>query len=388
MASLIDVNNLSKSFGARPLFEGIRFTIADGSRTGLIGPNGAGKSTLLRILAGQIEPDSGELIRQRGLRVAFLEQQPQLNPDLDLHANVLVGASDHQSINAERTVDELISRFGLDQVGAHTSVQTLSGGWRKRVALAREVARQPDLLLLDEPTNHLDIEGIVWLEEFLRKASFSVLTITHDRLFLQNVATRILELDRRNPGGLITVDGDYATYLDRKQALIDAQERQEQSLRNKLRRETEWLRRGDKARSTKQKARIDRAGTLESEVDELQLRNTSRVARLDFQAAGSTTHRLIEAHRISKSYGDTELFSKFSLLVHSKSRIGLLGRNGCGKSTLIRVLLGQEQPDEGTIKHSDQLSVAYFEQGREGIDPKLPVIEALTPDGDHVFFGG
>ena len=388
MATLIDVNSLTKSYGVRTLFTDLRFTIPEEARIGLIGPNGAGKSTLLRIIAGQVEADGGEIIRKRDLRVAFLEQQPQLEEEADIKTNVLAGIEEQNSAVASRLADELISRFGLDNYGGQTVVNTLSGGWRKRVALAREVARRPDLLLLDEPTNHLDIESIIWLENFLAQAKFSVLTITHDRLFLQNVANVIWDLDRRNPRGLIAIEGDYATFIERKEALLDAQERQEQSLRNKLRRETEWLRQGAKARSTKQKARIDRAGDLAVEVRDVKARNVSRVAKLDFQAAESGKHRLIEAIRISKGYGERQLFSKFSLLVNGKSRIGLLGRNGCGKSTLIRVLLGSELPDEGTIKRADQLSVAYFEQGRGTLHPQHTPLEVLAPDGDHVFFGG
>ncbi len=388
MASLIDVNGITKAYGARPLFSSIRFSIEEGARIGLIGPNGAGKSTLLQILAGLTDADEGQIIRRKGLRVALLEQQPQLKLEADIRTNILEAVQDRSDSSAIQYVDELISRFGLDSLPAGATVSSLSGGWRKRVALAREVAKQPDLLLLDEPTNHLDIESILWLEEFLAQASFAIFAITHDRLFLQNVAARILELDRRNPLGLLSVDGDYATYLERKENLLTAQEQQEQSFKNRLRRETAWLRRGAKARSTKQKARIDRAADLKEQVEELKGRNVSRVARLGFQAAETTKARLIEAKGISKSYNGQSLFSKFNLLLHSKSRIGLLGRNGCGKSTLIRVLLGEETPETGTVKHSDQLSVAYFTQTRDTLDPKLSMLEVLAPDGDHVFFGG
>jgi ATP-binding cassette subfamily F protein uup len=387
MSSLIDVSNLSKSHGARILFADIRFSIEEGARIGLIGPNGAGKSTLLKILANQVEPDAGQIIRRKGLRVAMLEQQPILAKELDIRQNIVSALPDVHDSVALQYVDEVLSRFALDDY-LKVPVATLSGGLLKRVALAREIAKQPDLLLLDEPTNHLDIESILWLESFLLSTKFSILTITHDRLFLQNVADRILELDRRNPQGLITVEGDYAKYLERKELLLTAQEQQEQSLRNKLRRETAWLRQGAKARSTKQKARIDRAADLADDVASLKSRNRSATARMSFQSADTTKNRLIEAKSVSKSYAGRHLFRKLNLLIHSRTRLGLLGRNGAGKSTLLRVLLGEEPPDEGTVKHSDQLSVAYFTQTRESLNPQMNMLEVLAPGGDHVFYAG
>jgi ATP-binding cassette subfamily F protein uup len=184
----------------------------------------------------------------------------------------------------------------------------LSGGWKKRVALARELMKKPDLLLLDEPTNHLDIEGVLWLEELLANSRFATLTITHDRLFLQRVANRILELDRKNPGGLLSIQGDYAAYLEAKEILVSGQERREIILKNTLRRETEWLRQGAKARTTKQQARIQRHGELTEEVKELEYRNQFRTVQIDFQGAGKNPKRLIEANHLSKSFGDRPFF--------------------------------------------------------------------------------
>jgi ABC transport system ATP-binding/permease protein len=394
MAILVTARNLSKSFGSRPLFEGVSFTLAEGERVGLIGPNGAGKTTLLRILAGADTPDAGELSPRRGLGVGHLEQVPAFAPGRTVREIVLepaAGLTDPElQWRKGRRADELISRLGLagPEAGADVPVDRLSGGWRKRVALARELLREPDLLLLDEPTNHLDVDSILWLEDLLAKARFATVTITHDRLFLQRIANRILELDRRNEGGLLSVDADYATFVERKADLMAAQEQRETSLRNTLRRETEWLRQGAPARTTKQQARIQRAGLLAGEVDELVERNVVRNATIDFAGTGRNPRRLIEARAIAKSYGDKRIFRDLDLFLGPGSRVGLIGPNGCGKSTLLRVLVGQEAPDQGAILRADGLEVSFFEQHREALDPAVTVVDTLCPGGDHVTFRG
>ena len=393
MAILATARGLTKSFSARPLFQGVGFTLAEGERIGLIGPNGAGKSTLLRILAGVDSPDSGELALRRGLRVGHVAQVPVFRPGQTVREAVLEPAefvdADHRW-QAEARADELIARLELSgsQAGADAPVERLSGGWRKRVALARELSREPELLLLDEPTNHLDVESILWLEKFLAQAPFATITVTHDRLFLQRVSNRILELDPRNEGGLLSVDGDYATFLERKEELLAAQERQETTLRNTLRRETEWLRRGAKARSTKQQARIQRAEALVGAVEELAARNVSGTAALDFGSAGRKPKRLIEAKGIGKTYAGKIIFQGIDLFLGPGSRLGLIGKNGCGKSTLLRVLVGQEAPDTGEVIRADNFQVAYFEQQRESLDPNVTVIDTLCPGGDQVDFRG
>ncbi|HVY36655.1 MAG TPA: ABC-F family ATP-binding cassette domain-containing protein [Polyangia bacterium] len=387
MSILLTAQELSASFGARPLFEGVSFTVSDGERIGLIGPNGAGKSTLLRILAGLHSADRGAVARQRGLRVALLEQVPRFAAGATVRAAVEEAA-------AEGAADDVLARLSLTgrgggAVSPETPVASLSGGWKKRVALGRELARRPDLLLLDEPTNHLDVESIEWLESLLaRPDGPATITVTHDRLFLQRVTTRILELDPRNAGGLLSVDGDYATYTRVKAEAMHAQERREVVLRNTLRRETEWLRRGAAARTTKQQARIARAGDIAKEVDELTTRNQSRSVGLEFQSAERRPRRLIEARGVAKSYDGRAIFTGVDLFVGPGTRIGLLGPNGCGKSTLLRVLLGEEPPSAGTVLRADGLQVAYFQQNRELLDPEATVADTLSPDGDHVTFRG
>ncbi len=391
---LISVKNLSQSFVHRTLFEDIGFSIEDGEHIGLIGPNGAGKSTLLKIVAGKMSADRGDVIFQKGVGLGFLEQVPVFRDGATIASAILEGLEGTESEGhlsdweGELLVSEQIAKLSLSQFSPDQSIETLSGGWRKRVALARELVKQPALLLLDEPTNHLDVESIYWLEDLLSRSNFATLTVTHDRLFLQRIATRILELDRRNPKGLLSVRGTYADYLEAKEQLISAQEQQEQSLKNTLRRETEWLRRGPKARTTKQQARIDRAEDLKKDVDDIKSRNQSRTAGIEFQHSQRLPKKLLEAQHISKAFGDRQLFENFNLTLSPGARIGLLGRNGCGKSTLIRVLLGHEKPDQGTVFHSESLIASYFEQNRSVLDLETTVAKTLAPHSDQVIYRG
>jgi ATP-binding cassette subfamily F protein uup len=387
MAVLLSARGLTHAFGARPLFTGVSFTLSDGDRVGLIGPNGAGKSTLLKILAGTIAPDRGDVARRGTLRSAYLEQVTELPFETVREAVAdRVPKDDHG--DGEGLVDTWINRLELDP---EARLSALSGGWLKRVALARALVTDPELLLLDEPTNHLDVESILWLERFLAGSRFATLTVTHDRLFLQRVSRRILELDRRNAGGLLDVAGDYAAYLDHKAELMSAQEQREQALRNTLRRETEWLRRGPSARGVKQVARIERAGALADEVGELTLRNRVGKVTLDFQSRDPNEmrpKRLIEARKIAKRYGDVEVIAPLDLFIGPKTRLGLVGRNGCGKSTLLKLLTGQLEPDTGELLRADSLQIAYFEQNRASLDTTRSVAETVSPDGDFVHFRG
>lgn len=386
VAILLSVQNLEKSFGAKTLFEPISFAIETGDRVGLIGSNGAGKSTLLKILAGRETPDDGDVIRTRGLKLGFLEQDPRFGPDDTIFSAV----AENLDVENLGRVNEWLRRMALVDDGRHeeTRVDSLSGGWKKRLALARELVHEPDLLILDEPTNHLDLESILFLEELFQTARFATLTVTHDRMFLERVANRILDLDRKNPGGLFSVNGTYADYLEAKDAMLSAQAKREEVARNTLRRETEWLRRGAKARTTKQTARIGRAEALGSEVEELSSRNLSRSAQIDFHSAERNPQKLIEAAGISQSFQDEKLFGPIDLLVTPRSRLGLLGANGSGKTTLIRILLGELKPTSGTVKTAEKLRVAYFAQHRAELNPQISVLKTLCPEGDTIQFKG
>jgi ATP-binding cassette subfamily F protein uup len=382
MSQLISAHQLSHSFAARQLFRQVSLGVFEGDRIGLVGPNGAGKSTLLKILAREIKPDQGEVTYRRGLRLGFLPQNPVFKPDETL-MDALVSKA-HDPVEAMATAYMWISKLGLDRFDTEVNVNTLSGGWKKRVALGRELITEPELLLLDEPTNHLDVESILWLEEFIEQSPMAFITITHDRLFLQRISNKIFDLDPRNPNHLLVIDGDYVKYLEAKELLLAGQQHREWTLKNTLRRETEWLRRGAKARQTKQKSRIERAHDLKDDVQELAARNRNRKVNIEFGEGDKAPKRLIAAEGISKR----DLFRDFSMLVTPKSRIGLLGRNGAGKSTLIRVLLGQETPDTGTVQIADGIKISYFEQNRETLNPKLSLLKNICPDGDYVNFQG
>jgi len=390
MAILLTAKEIQHSFGARPLFKGLNFVIESKDRVGLIGPNGAGKSTLLKILAGKIPQEEGELSLKKGLKIGFLEQTPKLDLNATIEETLLSGAEDPLSSEAHALALEWMGKLGIDSQGfsAETRLQQLSGGWQKKVALARELVKEPELLLLDEPTNHLDIESILWLEELIQRAPFAVVVITHDRVFLQSITNRMFELNSQYPQGVLAVNGDYATYLELRESQLTQQKAEEVTLKNKLRRETEWLRRGAKARTTKQQARIQRAHELMDNVEELEFRNRKREVALDFQAAQKQPNRLIEARNISKSFGGKALFTDFSVFIGPGSRVGLLGRNGCGKSTLIRCLLGTEPVDTGLVLRAEALSVAYFEQKRESLDLNQSVQKTLCPGGDSVVYRG
>lgn len=388
---LIIAHQLSKSFPGRDLFINISFGIEEGERVGLIGPNGAGKSTLLKMMLGLESPDRGDLSLARNLKLAYLEQNPTFAPGATVMSTLLEGALDVHDWKEIQRAEKWIVDLEFEELqsgNADTLVATLSGGWKKRLALARELMRGPQLLLLDEPTNHLDVEGIIWLEEIISSGQFATLTITHDRAFLQKISTRIIELDRRHKDGLLSVKGDYASYLQIRESLMLAQEKEESSLKNTLRRETEWLRRGAKARTTKQQARIQRAEDLKKVVSELSARNKEQTVKLAFQSADKNSKILINAKEISKQYNGVEIIPMLDLVITFKTRLGLLGRNGCGKSTLIQMLAGKLVTDTGLIKKSDNLEIAWFEQNRESLDQNLTLAQTISPDGDHVDYQG
>ncbi len=393
MSILINAHQITKSFGTKRLFKNLSFSIHEGERIGLIGPNGAGKSTLLKMIYAESDtesaahPDSGDLSFKNGIRIGFLDQVPRFKPDATILTGVLnpKDLEDWEKLNLAR---EFISRFELDRWEDETKVSSLSGGWQKRLALIRELVKQPDLLLLDEPTNHLDIESILLLENFLARSPFATLTITHDRAFLQNVANRIIEINPRHEGGMLSVNGDYVQFLETRELLIHSQERAETVLKNTLRRETEWLRRGAKARTTKQQARINRHGDLSETVEDLNARNQTKKARIDFISTEKSPKKLVEVVNLGKTFGSKEIFSDINLILNPGTRLGLLGPNGIGKSTFINVLLGIEKPTTGSVTLAENLKISYFDQSRRSLDPLLTVKETVCPTGDHVQFQG
>lgn len=389
MSVLISVNQLGHAFGSQTLFENLTFSLSKGEKTALIGKNGAGKSTLLKIIAGVLKPDFGEIARTRGLRVGYLEQVPQFKPGIKVRDAVLGDLIDQESWESIGIAEEAMSRLGItskENSLEEKKVSELSGGWQKKVALARELAKQPDILLLDEPTNHLDLDSILWLEDWIKQSSLCILTISHDRSFLRQIANRVIEVDRRNPDGILSIQGNYDTFLTTKEAYLQQQASRASSMQNLLRNELTWLRRGAKARTTKQKARIDRTLELQSSVQNYKSLNRSREMDLEFESSTGQPKKLVDAQNISKSYGGRTLFENLDLKITPKTRIGLLGKNGIGKSTLIKVLVGNEKPTTGEVFKNDRLQVAYFEQNRAKLDPNKTVLKTVCPYGETVEF--
>jgi ABC transport system ATP-binding/permease protein len=386
---LLTGRNLSKHYGPRLLFTGITLGFEEGERVGLIGANGSGKSTLLRIFAGEEHADEGELIARRQLRVGYVPQEDSFDAGrsvIDVVADAVDAAhlDDHER---HLRAGILLDRAGFTDASQH--VENLSGGWRKRLAIVRQLAREPDLLLLDEPTNHLDVEGILWLEKLVKGAPFATLIVSHDRRFLESVANRVIELGRAYPEGFLSHQGTYSDFVEKREEFLAAQAGRERALASGVRREIEWLRRGAKARTTKAKGRIDRAGDMMSELADLRQRNTQAgAAKIDFTASDRKTRKLLEAKRVGKSLGGRELFRDVSFVLSPGTKLGLLGPNGSGKSTLIRLMTGALQPDAGEIVRADGLRVVLFDQHREQLDPQQALRRALVPSGgDVVQFG-
>ncbi len=388
---LLSCESVSKQFGARPLFERLSFGLFEGDRVGLVGPNGSGKSTLLKILAGIEEPDAGTRSLRRGVRIGYVSQDPAFPPERSAEEVVEEGLADSPLEEFERAARAgvVLGRLGFRD--PRQAAGTLSGGWVKRLAIARELARAPDVLLMDEPTNHLDLEGILELEEILAAEPLAYVVVSHDRYFLENVARRMLELDRAYADGLLAVDGSYSDLLERRDQVLQNQADYQETLANRARREVEWLRRGPKARGTKAKARIDEAERLLSELDDVKERTgaaAGATAGLDLAASGRKTKRLLAARGLGKSFDGKRVLAGVDLLIRPGTRLGVLGANGSGKTTLLSLLAGTLAPDEGEIERAPFLKVVRFEQGRESLDRGASLRRALAPEGDAVLYQG
>lgn len=388
MTLLLSVQGLSKRFGPRPLFTDLSLDLRAGERIGLIGPNGSGKSTLLRLLAGQDVPDAGSRSLRRGIRVGYVAQNDIFAAGQSVRAVVLAALAEAPIEDYERETQAAITLTQVGFTDFEQPAEQLSGGWRKRLSLARELVRNPDLLLLDEPTNHLDLPGIRWLERLLRAAPFGYLVATHDRTFLRAVADEVIEVSKVYPGGSFRVAGSYDDFTEKRDAFLDAQARQEQSVANQVRRETEWLGRKAAARTRKASSRIEDAARRREDLQELQYRNAAAgAAGIDFIATGRQTRKLLSVAGISKSIAGRTLFAGIDLLLTPGSKLGLLGPNGSGKSTLLRVLAGALAPDAGAVVRAEGLRSVMFEQGRAMLDPAATLRRALCPNGDTVMFG-
>jgi len=389
--SLITLLNAHIAFGERPLLDGAQLTVQVGERLGLIGRNGTGKSTLLGVLAGEIRLDDGELQRREGLRLALVEQEPQLplgetlRDSLLLRAKASAVGSDEAPVDErehwrlESRLEEFLHRFGLTGV---TSPASCSGGERKRAALALALALQPELLLLDEPTNHLDIEGIERLEELLLKVN-SVIVITHDRAFLDRVTSRIIELDR---GVLRSYPGSFAAYEQRKDEELAAEDTARRHFEKFWQQEEAWIRKGVEARRTRNEGRVRRLEQLR--IERATRRDRLGNIRFGLDAGERSGDLVVEFDSVSKGFAARPLVEGLSMRIMRSDRIGLIGPNGAGKSTLIRLILGELAPDAGTVRLGTRLNIAYFDQLRAQLDPSVTLADAISPGSDWVQLGG
>jgi len=390
MAYLINGQGLGVSYGARALFEGVSLTVDEGDRIGVIGPNGAGKTTLLRVLAGELEPETGTVLRRRMLRVAHVPQESSFDPEATVGAIVgeaaAVAAAGWMEDETERRVrvSKVLAQTGF--ADPEERAGKLSGGWHKRLAIAAALARDPAVLMLDEPTNHLDLEGILWLEELLLAGRMAVLVVSHDRTFLERVATRVLEVAPRYPGGVFSAAGSYSEFLHKREEYLMARAQYRDSLANRVRRELEWLGRGPKARTTKAQARIEEAQRLQDELATLGSLEPGPAAGIEMLSSGRKTRRLLVAKDVGKSLGERRLLSNLDLILQPRSCLGVVGANGSGKSTLLRLLAGELEPDQGWIRRADNLRTVYFDQNREQLDPTTTLRKALAEGSQEVIY--
>ena len=385
MPPIISAQGLSKRYGVAPLFQDISFTVSEGDRIGIIGPNGSGKSTLLEILNGRVSPDSGDVAIRKGTRVSCVLQISEFAAGETIRS-VIDKALDQAKIrDTERLsrIAEILGRAGFTDLDADAA--TLSGGWRKRLAITEALVQKPDILLLDEPTNHLDLAGIKWLETLLQNATFASVVVSHDRYFLENVANEIVELNSAYEDGALRVSGNYSTFLKAKEQYLHAQRNRQAALENRVHTEIDWLRRGPKARTTKSKARIDKAHEMIGELAEMNVRTRGTSAKIDFSASDRQTKQLLTLDGVSYALGDRTLFGNIHFIITSGMRVGLVGPNGSGKTTLLRLLKGELKPTHGSLRQAESLRIVYFDQNRE-LDPDMTLRRALAPDSDSVIY--
>lgn len=372
--NILNAEKISKTYGEKVLFDKVVLGVNKGDKIGVIGVNGTGKSTFLKIIAGIEEPDAGEIVSGRGVTVSYLAQAPQFNP-----GDTIVGYVIKDKNNAsEAEAKTILTKLGITDFDA--AINTLSGGQRKRIALARTLVSPAEVLILDEPTNHLDSDMVIWLEEYIKKFKGELIMVTHDRYFLDNVTNRIVELDS---GKLYGYDTNYSGFLELKTQREEMERATEAKRANILRRELEWIRRGCQARSTKQQARIDRYEDM---------KEASRQARASFEnkalEMNSVSTRLgkktIELSNICKSFGEKKVIDDFTYIFLRDDRIGIIGKNGCGKSTLMKIITGNLKPDSGSVEIGDTVRIGYFMQENEPLDEKMTVLEFVRSIGEYV----
>ena len=379
---LVSLDHVSLAYGHLPLLDEASIQIEPGERICVIGRNGTGKSTLLQIVGGELAPDAGDVWTQPGLRIGRLAQDAPLQDERPVFEVVSDGLGNlgEEDWQREQRVEMVLSRLSLP---ADVSVTTLSGGWRRRVLLASALVGQPDLLLLDEPTNHLDIESMTWLETFLVDYPGAVMFVSHDRVFLQRVATRIVELDR---GHLSSWPGDYATFLRSKEAQLATEAVHQAKFDKRLAEEEVWLRQGIKARRTRNEGRV--RALVEMRSDKAARRTQVGMVRLRADAGDRSGQLVLEAKGISKAYTQEPVVSDAAIRVMRGDRVGLIGPNGSGKTTLLRLLIGELEPDAGEVRRGANVQIAYYDQQREQLDPERTVFDTIADGNETVTVNG
>lgn len=385
MTSYLSIQNLTKFYSLNLLFKGISFTVYQGDRIGLLGPNGAGKSTLLKLIMGFDEPNEGTISKKKGLRIGYAAQSPIFEA-IPVEQVLMSCSTAPTEIEKQTEARVLLSKAAF--LDYNQSASALSGGWKKRLDILCAMIQKPDLLLLDEPTNHMDLEGILWLEKFLEREKISFLVVSHDRYFLDRVCNKMIELNPGFASGLLICNGSLSDYLEQKEAYFEAQLQEERGIASVVREEIEWLRKSPKARTTKSQSRIQNAYEMMESLEKIKQRNQTKKVTLEFTSSERETRKLLVAKNIGKSLGGRQLFKGLDILLAPGTRIGLVGKNGTGKTTLMKILSGKIAPDIGTLKYADDLKIVYFDQHREKIPPETRLRDALSPHSDYVNYLG
>lgn len=373
--NILNIEDITKVYGDKVLFDHVSLGINEGDKLGIVGINGTGKSTLLKMIAGLTQTDTGDIIKNNQADIAYLAQNVDFEPEDTVLSYVCRGkTSSHSDWNIEAEAKTILNKMHVEDLAA--CIETLSGGEKKRIAMARALLAPAKILLLDEPTNHLDSHMIVWLEEYLAKYKGCLIMVTHDRYFLDRVVNKIVEIDN---GKLYVYDTNYSGFLELKQQRLENEKAGYRKLQSVLRTEIEWVKRGAKARSTKQKARLERFEEMQN------TRGPAENKQVEMESAVSRMgKKSIEINDVSKSYGNKDLIRDFTYYTVRNERIGIVGENGCGKTTLIKLILGIEKPDKGNIIIGETLKIGYFSQMAEDMDPKERVIDSVKGIAEYI----
>ena len=383
MAVLLNLDKISKSFGTKALFTDLCLTVNEGDKIGIIGDNGTGKTTLTKIMVNLEDVDTGNIAIRKNLKTAYIPQVSNYMPNANVW-DIVAGTAITDFKSADVKTATALSIVGFDD---HTvKVNTLSGGWTKRLDIACGIVNEPELLILDEPTNHLDYQALAWLENFLGSARFTWVMVSHDRFLLERCANRIVEISKRYEGNIFQSDGRYDDFLEKHLLYIEQQNKLEAVMSNKVRAEIEWLRRGPKARRTKAKYRIDEAHNLIKELADLKEKKQTSRTEIEFSASNRKTKVLVKIKNIGKSFGDKHILKNFTVNFTTGLCIGLLGGNGVGKTTLLKLLSKQIEPDAGSVEHADNLKIVYFDQARESLQQQKTIKQFLADGNDTVIF--